>query len=55
MRRGELAHLTLDDVDVAAGVATVAGKGDRPRACPFGTKTAQALDRYVRATCPSRA
>jgi len=27
----------------------VLGKGRRPRACPFGRKTAQALDRYLRA------
>jgi integrase len=25
------------------------GKGSRPRSCPFGRKTAQALDRYIRA------
>jgi site-specific recombinase XerD len=24
------------------------GKGSRPRACPYGRKTAQALDRYLR-------
>jgi integrase/recombinase XerD len=26
----------------------VTGKGRRQRACPFGNKTAQALDRYLR-------
>jgi integrase/recombinase XerC len=28
--------------------AAVLGKGRRPRVCPFGAKTAQALDRYLR-------
>lgn len=29
-------------------VAVVTGKGRRPRSCPFGAKTGQALDRYLR-------
>jgi len=29
-------------------VAVVMGKGRRPRSCPFGAKTGQALDRYLR-------
>jgi len=49
MRRGEIAGLRVDDVDLGEGVAIVMGKGRRPRACPFGSKTAQALDRYFRA------
>jgi len=48
MRRAELAGLTVDDVDVGAGTATVLGKGRRPRTCKFGTRAAQALDRYLR-------
>lgn len=48
MRRGELAALTVEDIDFAEDVAVVLGKGSRPRACPFGAKTAQALDRYLR-------
>ncbi len=48
MRRAELAGLRLDDIDMDQQVAIVMGKGRRPRACPFGNKTAQALDRYVR-------
>jgi site-specific recombinase XerD len=48
MRRGELAGLTVDDIDFDMDVAQVLGKGRRPRACPFGAKTAQALDRYLR-------
>jgi len=48
MRRGELAGLRLEDVDFDHDVAIVLGKGRRPRSCPFGRKTAQALDRYLR-------
>ena len=48
MRRAELAGLKLDDIDMDQQVAIVMGKGRRPRACPFGNKTAQALDRYLR-------
>lgn len=36
-------------VDIETDVAIVLGKGRRPRVCPFGAKTAAALDRYVRA------
>jgi site-specific recombinase XerD len=48
MRRAELASLRLEDVDFDHEVALVMGKGRRPRACPFGHKTGQALDRYLR-------
>jgi site-specific recombinase XerD len=48
MRRAELAGLRLDDVDLRTRVAYVVGKGRRPRTVPFGARTAQALDRYVR-------
>lgn len=48
MRRAELANLTPDDLDLDLDVAVVMGKGRRPRACPFGNKTAQALERYLR-------
>ena len=48
MRRAELAALTLESVDLAAQHAFVVGKGRRPRVVPFGVKTAQALDRYLR-------
>jgi site-specific recombinase XerD len=48
MRRAELAGLKVGDVDLDHQVAIVIGKGRRPRACPFGSKTAQALDRYLR-------
>jgi len=49
MRLDELAKLGVDDVDLDYdNTATVLAKGRRPRVCPFGAKTAQALDRYLR-------
>lgn len=48
MCRAELAGLRLDDVDFDHEVALVMGNGRRPRACPFGHKTGQALDRCLR-------
>jgi integrase len=41
--------MTLGDVDLDQGIVWVLGKGRRPRALPIGRKTAQALDRYLRA------
>jgi site-specific recombinase XerD len=48
MRRAELVGLGVVDIDFDLGTALVLGKGARPRACPFGVKTARALDRYMR-------
>jgi len=48
MRLAELTGLRVADLDLASGVAVVLGKGRRPRACPYGARTAAALDRYVR-------
>jgi site-specific recombinase XerD len=48
MRLSELTRLTVDDLDLDRDVAFVVGKGRRPRGCPFGAKTAQALSRYLR-------
>lgn len=48
MRRSELANLLVEQVDLDEHVAIVFGKGRRSRACPFGHKTAAALDRYLR-------
>lgn len=48
LRRGEMANLRLEDVDRDLGVVIVMGKGRRPRTVPFGTRTAVALDRYLR-------
>ena len=49
MRRGELSGLKLEDISFTDQVAIVTGKGRRLRSCPFGNKTARALDRYFRA------
>lgn len=48
LRRAECAGLRLEDIDLTAGQATVMGKGRRPRILSLGTKTIQALDRYLR-------
>lgn len=48
MRRGELVGLGVEDVDLAGHLALVLGKGRRERGCPFGDRTALALDRYMR-------
>lgn len=48
MRRAELAGLMVDNIDWDNNVALVLGKNRRPRACPFGRRTALALDRYLR-------
>jgi site-specific recombinase XerD len=48
MRRAECAGLRVADIEFDHDVAIVMGKGRRARACPFGHKTAQALDRYLR-------
>src|SRR5688572_28352791 len=52
IRRGELAGLTVGDVEIDAraggGVVDVLGKGRRRRTVPFGAKTAIAVRRYLR-------
>ena len=48
MRLGEIGGLGVTDLDKETQVAIVIGKGSRPRACPYGNKTAVALDRYLR-------
>jgi integrase len=48
-RLAELAGLQVDDVDLDAAVATVLGKGRRPRGLPLGATVVKALDRYERA------
>ncbi|WP_133907706.1 site-specific integrase [Actinophytocola oryzae] len=47
-RLGEIAALTVDDVDFDLPVGNVVGKGRRGRAIPFGAKTTQALARHLR-------
>jgi site-specific recombinase XerD len=49
LRVGEMAGLKVADVDLDVhDVVHVVGKGSRPRAVPFGSKTGTALDRYLR-------
>lgn len=48
-RISECAGLTLADLDLEQNVGHVIGKGRRPRALVFGSKTARSLDRYLRA------
>ncbi len=49
LRRGELAGLTLEDVDRERGIFIVTGKGNRVRAVPFLTpEVTNALRRYER-------
>jgi site-specific recombinase XerD len=48
MRLSEVAGLTVSGVDLDTDVALVLGKGHRPRACPFGDRTGQAIERYLR-------
>ena len=47
-RVSELCGLELTDADLDRELAYVTGKGSRPRVVPFGAKTAQAVDRYLR-------
>jgi site-specific recombinase XerD len=47
-RRSEMAGLLLDDIDMRRDLITVRGKGNKVRAFPFGVKTGQAIDRYLR-------
>jgi site-specific recombinase XerD len=48
IRRGELLGLRVEDVELRERLAYVTGKGGHTRAVRFGTKTAVALDRYLR-------
>lgn len=48
-RLSEISNLRVADVDLDAQVCLVMGKGRRQRLLPFGTKSAEALDRYLRA------
>jgi site-specific recombinase XerD len=48
VRLGEVAGMTLADVDMRADVATVLGKGRKHRGVAFGNKTHEALRRYLK-------
>lgn len=47
-RRGEVGLLAVDDVDMEGDEIHVLGKGRRDRRIPFGAKTGQALEKYLR-------
>jgi integrase/recombinase XerD len=48
-RAGEVAALSVSDVDLIAGTAVVRrGKGGKGRVVPIGPQTARAIDRYLR-------
>lgn len=50
VRAGELLAMDVGDLNIKDGTAIVRrGKGGKGRSVPFGAKTAQALDRYLRA------
>jgi site-specific recombinase XerD len=48
VRLAEVTHLRVEDVDFDLQVVVVMGKGSRPRAVPFGAKTGQAIERFMR-------
>ena len=48
IRVSELTGLSLEDVDQDREIVYVTGKGNRPRVVPYGARTGQALDRYLR-------
>jgi integrase/recombinase XerC len=48
IRLSELANMTTADLHLRTRVARVVGKGRRERTIPYGARTAQALDRYLR-------
>lgn len=47
-RLGEVAGLAVTDINLDGLVCTVLGKGRRERLLPYGVRTAEALDRYLR-------
>ena len=48
-RLEEISRLQLNDLDLDEQTCRVLGKGRRERLLPFGVRTAEALDRYLRA------
>jgi site-specific recombinase XerD len=48
IRRGELVGMEVDDLDLRERVAHVTGKARHRRVVRFGTRTAVAIDRYLR-------
>jgi integrase/recombinase XerC len=50
LRVGELVSLRLDNVDLAAGLVRVVGKGGKERVVPFGSKATAALRAWLSAS-----
>lgn len=48
IRRQECANILVEDIDWEEKVIKILAKGRRPRSVPFGSRTGQALDRYLR-------
>jgi site-specific recombinase XerD len=48
IRRGEVAGIKLEDLDLDHRVIKILGKGNRPGLAYFGVKTERDLDRYLR-------
>jgi integrase/recombinase XerD len=53
LRRSELCHLRLEQLQLEAGFITVIGKGNKERAVPVGRKALEALRRYLDAGRPN--
>ena len=54
LRVSELVAVDLDDLDLRSRTVRVLGKGNKERVVPFGSKAAQALDRYIKASAAPR-
>jgi len=52
LRAGEVAHLTLDDVDWRAGKLTIRGKGGRIDQLPLPVEVGEAITAYLRGARP---
>lgn len=52
LRAGEVAHLTLDDVDWRAGELTIRGKGGRIDQLPLPVEVGEAITAYLRGARP---
>jgi site-specific recombinase XerD len=48
LRLGELTGITLSELDLETRSVLVHGKGDRARIVPFGARSAEGIDRYLR-------
>jgi integrase/recombinase XerC len=47
LRRGELLGLSIEDIDLAGGMAVVTGKGDKSRTVPLTKKSCDLLKEYL--------